>query len=100
MKPHVREIYQRLLNLGAQVPWLAIEALAATLEEGGSKKYRTNPMKWRSIPADSHLESAMRHWHQEGDEPDEATHYAHYIARSMMAGEQLLKSVEKATVSR
>jgi hypothetical protein len=87
---HHKAICGRLLALGDQVPWKALEAAVETLEYG-AKVYADNPLKWRLQGPQEHLEHALDHIqnHYAGDVSEE--HLAHAVTRHLMMGEKMLE---------
>jgi hypothetical protein len=71
-----------------KLPARALLAAARVLKEG--MKYERNvPDNWRRVPAEEHLNHALRHimLHQAGD--DGEAHVAHAVARILMWAEML-----------
>jgi hypothetical protein len=87
---HHKALCSRLLALGDQVPWKALEKAVETLEYGG-KVYADNPLKWRLQGAQTHLDHALGHLqnHYAGDTTE--AHLAHMITRHLMLGEKMIE---------
>ncbi len=91
------ELWHRFYALGDQVPWLALKALADTLEEGKAGKYKDDPLQWRNIFASVHHDRAEMHFNY-NLEDNESKGIAHYITRSLMAGEKMLEETNGSVV--
>lgn len=82
-------ICARLMRLGSQAPWAALQAITAILEYGEGK-HSDNPLKWREQTFQAHYQHACHHEqkHQAklGDH-----HVKHWAIRVLMALEKELE---------
>ncbi len=73
-----------------KLPWLAIIRAAETMKHGMKYEVLT-PDNWRGVPAEEHLNHALRHiaLHQAGNGDED--HVGHAVSRILMWGDLLCR---------